>query len=341
LRKSEPVMPELLAASERLIAALEWNGVAMVEFKLDLHTREFCLMEINGRFWGSLPLAIAAGADFPSMLLDLELDGEIKPCHPYRNDVYCRLLSRDLQWYEAVLRADTDTRMTKIPGTWEVFRELGLVFNRRHRFDVQSICDPVPGLIDIQRIFSSYIQRLQALSEERKFFSRQKRAWRSGEVAAAVSRAASMLILCYGNINRSALADVLVRAYAEDSGISVASAGFHQESGRPADPIMVDVARQFGLDMSHFRSTRVTNQLLHQSDIIFVMEKSHYDSLIAMEGSIAGKVYLLGAHLGGAGLSAEIEDPYGRARDKYTTCYERIAEAVDSIKAVIAVKSSD
>jgi len=341
LRKSEPVMPELLAASERLIAALEWNGVAMVEFKLDPHTREFCLMEINGRFWGSLPLAVVAGADFPAMLLDLELEGEIKPCRPYRNDVYCRLLSRDLQWYEAVLREDTDTRIAKIPGTWEVFRELGLFFNCRHRFDVQSIRDPVPGLVDVRRIFKSYVQRFHALSQERKFFWRQKRAWKTGEVAAAVSRAGSMLFVCYGNINRSALADAMVRAYAEDSGIAVASAGFHQEAGRSADPVMVDVARQFGLDLHNIRSTCVTQQLLHESDIIFVMEKSHHEKLITMDGSVAEKVYLLGAHQGSAGWSVEIEDPYGRARDNYLACYDRIAEAVDNIKAVIAVRSSD
>jgi len=98
LRKSEPVMPELLAASEKLVAALNWSGVAMVEFKLNPESGSFCLMEINGRFWGSLPLAVAAGADFPSMLLDLELDGDITPCPPFRENIYCRLLSRDLRW---------------------------------------------------------------------------------------------------------------------------------------------------------------------------------------------------------------------------------------------------
>ena len=86
-----------------------------------------------------------------------------------------------------------------------------------------------------------------------------------------------MLFLCYGNINRSALADVMVRAYAKDAGISVVSAGFHHEAGRPADPVMVDVARQFGIDMNGIRSTCVTQRMLHESDIIFVMEKSHYD----------------------------------------------------------------
>lgn len=341
LRKSEPVMPELLAASGRLIAALEWNGVAMVEFKLDPLTREFCLMEINGRFWGSLPLAVAAGADFPSMLLDLELNGDIRPSPPYRSDVFCRLLSRDLQWYESVLRGDTDMRIVEIPHAWDVFRQLALFLSPRHRFDVQRIGDPLPGLVDVGRIINSYFQRLLVLFEVMKFRVQQERAWKRGQVSTAVSRARSMLFLCYGNINRSALADVMIRTYAEDSGISVASAGFHHEEGRPADPVMVDVARQFGIDMSNIRSASVTQRLLHESDIIFVMEKNHYDRLVTMDASVAHKVYLLGAHERRADCTVEIEDPYGHPRESYLVCYERIAEAVDCIKAVIAVESGD
>ncbi|MDP4091950.1 MAG: ATP-grasp domain-containing protein [Bacillota bacterium] len=48
----------------KLLKALNWRGVAMVEFKGDLDY-EVCLMEINPRFWGSLPLSIASGCDIP------------------------------------------------------------------------------------------------------------------------------------------------------------------------------------------------------------------------------------------------------------------------------------
>ncbi len=109
-------------------------------------------------------------------------------------------------------------------------RSCGYFSTVRHRFDVQSIRDPVPGLVDVGRILNSYLQRILALAQERRFYSRQQMAWKRGEVSTAVAQARSMLFLCYGNINRSALADVMVRAYAKDSGISVASAGFHQRS---------------------------------------------------------------------------------------------------------------
>ena len=340
-RKSVAVMPDLLEASRKLISALGWNGVAMVEFKHNSSSDEFCLMEINGRFWGSLPLAVAAGADFPAMLFDLEVKGEVGVYPPYRDNVYCRLLSRDLHWYEAILRSDADARIVKVPDAVQVLKGLGLFLHPRHRYDVQSLGDPLPGLIDVGQVLKTYHSRALAFFDELKFRRQQRKAWSRGEVAAAISSARSILFLCYGNINRSALADVLVRGYAEDSGIVVASAGFHDEEGRPADPVMVEVAGHFDLELGNLRSSCVRQEQLRDSDVIFVMEKRHYDKLLDVDAALSKKIFLLGAHHGGARRSVEIEDPYGRTQDVYMACYEQVVEAVDEIKSVIALQLSE
>jgi len=342
LRKSEAVDPALLASSRRLIEALEWNGVAMVEFKHNAESGDFCLMEINGRFWGSLPLAGAAGADFPSMLLDLELEQQVTACAPYKENIYCRLLARDLHWYEAVLRGGDDPRIAIIPPRSEIVKELGLFFLPRHRFDVQSITDPLPGLVDLKRIGVGYCRRALTLAQEKLFFIRQHRAWSRGHVTTGMKTANSILFLCYGNINRSALADAMIQAYAEDSGVEVLSAGFHLEEGRPADPVMIEVAAARGVDMAALRSTTVDETLLRKADLIFVMEKVHYDRLEKLGASIAGKTYLLGAHSrNGGALPPEIDDPYAGPKQGYEVCYERISEAVDHLKAMIASRSGD
>ena len=52
----------------RLLERVKWHGVAMVEFKVDRQSNVPMLMEINGRFWGSLQLAIDAGLNFPYLL---------------------------------------------------------------------------------------------------------------------------------------------------------------------------------------------------------------------------------------------------------------------------------
>ncbi len=73
--ESCPLDKEMVESARRLLAAVGWQGVAMVEFKRDERDGKAKLMEINGRFWGSLQLAVSAGIDFPVLLLKL-LQGE-------------------------------------------------------------------------------------------------------------------------------------------------------------------------------------------------------------------------------------------------------------------------
>ena len=54
----------LMERSEALLAAIGWEGPAMVEYRHDPATGRSVLMEINGRFWGSIPLASRCGAHF-------------------------------------------------------------------------------------------------------------------------------------------------------------------------------------------------------------------------------------------------------------------------------------
>jgi predicted ATP-grasp superfamily ATP-dependent carboligase len=70
---SESMIPSqsVLNNASVLLKELNWNGVAMVEFKNDLSGNIAKLMEINARFWGSLQLSIDAGIDFPNLLINM------------------------------------------------------------------------------------------------------------------------------------------------------------------------------------------------------------------------------------------------------------------------------
>ncbi len=63
--------PELAVWSEALLRRLDWHGIAMVEYRRASDGRAW-LMEVNPRLWGSIQLAIDAGADFPALLVALE-----------------------------------------------------------------------------------------------------------------------------------------------------------------------------------------------------------------------------------------------------------------------------
>jgi predicted ATP-grasp superfamily ATP-dependent carboligase len=66
-----------------LLRAMAWHGVAMVEFRLDERDGAPKLMEVNGRFWGSLPLAVASGVDFPFLLHTMLTEGDVKTVTEY------------------------------------------------------------------------------------------------------------------------------------------------------------------------------------------------------------------------------------------------------------------
>jgi predicted ATP-grasp superfamily ATP-dependent carboligase len=76
--------PDLMAAGKRLLDALEWHGVAMVEFKRERNTGHLYLMEINPKFWGSLDLALASGVNFPVLDVRMALGEDISYSEDYQ-----------------------------------------------------------------------------------------------------------------------------------------------------------------------------------------------------------------------------------------------------------------
>jgi predicted ATP-grasp superfamily ATP-dependent carboligase len=79
LSESVAVDPRWRDEAARLLSPLGWHGVAMIEYKEDARTGERFLMEINGRFWGSLQLAIDAGVDFPYLTCALARADSVEP----------------------------------------------------------------------------------------------------------------------------------------------------------------------------------------------------------------------------------------------------------------------
>jgi hypothetical protein len=78
--------PRLSEIGLRLLSSLSWHGVAMVECKRDLRTGDYVLMEINGKFWGSLDLALSAGVNFGADLVRLFQGARLNFCDTYDRD---------------------------------------------------------------------------------------------------------------------------------------------------------------------------------------------------------------------------------------------------------------
>jgi predicted ATP-grasp superfamily ATP-dependent carboligase len=61
-------VPEIVAPSERLLAAIRYNGIVEVEYKFDARNGRYKLLDINPRLWTWSPLGGRAGMDFPYLL---------------------------------------------------------------------------------------------------------------------------------------------------------------------------------------------------------------------------------------------------------------------------------
>lgn len=83
---------DILEYGRQLLDELDWQGVALVEFKLDTRDDTPKLMEVNPRFWSSLHLTLFAGVDFPWLVLQHALGNEVPEAMEYRVGVRGRYM---------------------------------------------------------------------------------------------------------------------------------------------------------------------------------------------------------------------------------------------------------
>jgi hypothetical protein len=146
-RESIPLDARMKTYAERLLTALRWHGVAMVEFKVDSRDGVPKLMEVNGRFWNSLPLAIAAGMDFPFLLYRLAIDGDIAPMNSYKVGVRSRWLLGDLRHLISVVQGPPPGWPDKFPKRWETLQAVLRGFHPTVHDDDFVRGDLAPGFV--------------------------------------------------------------------------------------------------------------------------------------------------------------------------------------------------
>jgi glycine hydroxymethyltransferase len=132
------------------------------------------------------------------------------------------------------------------------------------------------------------------------------------------------------------MAEALLRAAVGD-GIRVASAGVSASTGQPASREAVEVLAEQGVDLSHFRSQPVTEELIASATHVFAMTKDHRRLLDLFFPEYSSKVRLLREVLG---TSGDVADPIGRGRDAYLACRDQIREAIPAILRSLQTETS-
>jgi len=168
LRESVEAPPAMRDAACRLLEALKWHGVAMVEFKLDPRDGVARLMEINGRFWNSLPLAVAAGMDFPFLLYRLATEGDVPACFDYRVGVRSRWLVGDARSLVGALRGRPAGWSDRFPSRREAVRQFMTFRGPELHYDDLWRSDPLPFFADVADVLLRQVPR---------HVWRRRRAW--------------------------------------------------------------------------------------------------------------------------------------------------------------------
>lgn len=152
----ESIAPDvaLIERSRALLDCFDWRGVAMVEYKVDAASGEPYVMEVNGRFWGSLQLAIDAGVDFPALLVAAVRGEHVDRVDSYRVGVRSRWWWGDVDHLIARFRSQDELLTDELPGRWRAL--LDFIKPRRgiDQEEVFRLDDPRPFFRETRRWFS-------------------------------------------------------------------------------------------------------------------------------------------------------------------------------------------
>jgi len=154
---------ELNHLSESLLKALQWDGVAMVEYRFDEETQQAVLMEINGRFWGSFPLAYHVGAGFAWRLYQAKVYGGVLPEAIVKSGIECRFMVPETKRLVRVLLQPTriqDRSYINTPFA-DLWRYMRSFLNPNTRYFVFMCKDPKPFFRDVAGMLTGVFNKIK------------------------------------------------------------------------------------------------------------------------------------------------------------------------------------
>ncbi|MES9973420.1 ATP-grasp domain-containing protein [Candidatus Thiodiazotropha sp. LNASS1] len=160
LRESVEIDPDIDRYSQILLKKIKWHGVAMVEYKYDDEKAIPYFMEINGRFWGSLQLAIDAGVDFPNILADISQNIDIGDATNYKIGVKTRWLWGDLDLLlMLVIKSRSQLKLPDDYGPkWKVIASILNPFGKNLHYEVLSFKDIKPWFHESRQWISNLVK---------------------------------------------------------------------------------------------------------------------------------------------------------------------------------------
>lgn len=337
-RVSAPVTPALEGAVATIVAALNYTGVAMFEFRLTDggagQAPGWVLLEVNARPWGSMPLPVALGVDFPFLWFQLLVDGVEAPRRHYSAGVFGRNLIPDF-WSTVQELRRHPRGITAAAGLGALrMLELGRGMTGREVHDVLVPDDLTPGLLEMQAIGGSIAARLTRWLGRHSAGRRIVRARQALVAALGKSHGAPVvLFVCQGNINRSPFAEAALRARLAGTDVEVGSFGMLPQPGRTSPDFAIKAADQRGLELRAHRSRHLASEAAEAATIIFVFDDINARAIENRYPALRTPVLLL-SDFASRPLGS-IVDPVDGDPALYATVYDQILACVAPLAAVL------
>jgi protein-tyrosine-phosphatase/predicted ATP-grasp superfamily ATP-dependent carboligase len=326
-RVSEEPSAQLLDAVTQLIKATGYSGVAMFEFRVDNASGAWALLEVNARPWGSLPLPVALGADFPYRWYKLLVEGDETPALPYRVGVYGRNFVPDARQQFA--------RARSIRGPLKLARfvistlaEYMRFFAGREIYDILVRDDPRPAWNEAVDRFEEW--RIGVFSS---LPGSAQRSRRNDQLALrnAVTRTHELEIafVCQGNICRSPIAAALLQRELEgETGIRVRSYGNLPRAGAPSPLNAIKAAEGWDVDLKDHRSKHFSLEAVRSAHLIVTFDGTNRNWIERRYPSAAAPIVRLGSFLSSPASDPIIADPDGCDLTQFERTYGGIADAI-------------
>jgi predicted ATP-grasp superfamily ATP-dependent carboligase len=144
-----------------LLRHIGWEGVAMVEYRWDPVNDKAVLMEINGRYWGSYPLAVHSQVNFALISYHIETGLGLPELPAIRVGIRCRMVATEIKRlirivFRSDLIADTSFQVRK---GFELIRFIANFLRPNVRYYVWSSSDPKPFFADIRNFIKKLANR--------------------------------------------------------------------------------------------------------------------------------------------------------------------------------------
>jgi protein-tyrosine-phosphatase len=301
----------------------------MFEFKRS-DSGQWILLEVNARPWGSLPLPVSLGVDFPYRWYQLLVDGVELPPSAYRVGVYGRNLVPDLVAALAEAQAEGIHLLGRVMALGQRLFGLRKALIGWEKQDVLVADDRAPAFAEIASIWSGALGR----------------AWRAAPGSRAIDEARArtlvrrvgrgkacvrVLFACQGNICRSPYAAAVLRQLGGDR-VQVTSAGMMPRRDRPVPDLFRAQANHEGIDLDAHRSQWLDRDAADAADLIVVFDRVNVTALADRYPGRSGVTIMLGDLIG----VGEIDDPVDGDAAFAAATYAKIRRGIEALVKLLS-----